>query len=323
MNFGEKRDVVFGAGPVGLGVAERLRQMNREVVLATRSGKAGASSGVTAVKADLTKPDEVRHLATGADTVYLCASPPYHRWADEFGPMMEGFVRGVEGTQARIVLADNLYAYGPTTAPMTETTPEQPTSVKGRVRRDAARRLMELNEAGNLRVAIGRAADFYGPRVVTSALGLRVFQSIARGKAAPCLGNVDLPHSYTFIDDFARGLVILGTRDEALGKIWHIPSGPASTTREMVTLIAEAYAKPVRLMVAPRWLITVAAPFNSTMRELKEVLYQFEQPFIMDSSRFASAFGDHSTKPGDAIMKTIAWVRSGSSSATPVPALEH
>lgn len=310
MKLNDTCDVVVGAGPVGLAVAERLKEMGRQVVLATRSGKATAPSGVTVATADLTVPDQVSALAANAHTVYLCASPPYHRWSSEFAPMIDGFVRGVQGTNARVVFADNLYAYGPTQAPMTETTPEQPVGVKGKIRRDAARRLMELNTVGVPRVAIGRAADFYGPGVVTSALGARVFQALAKGKAAPVLGNIDIPHSYTFIEDFARALVILGTRDEALGRIWHVPSGPARTTREMVTLIADAYSKGARFMVAPRWMITMLAPFNPTMRELKEVLYQFEQPFVMDSTKFASVFGDTSTKAEDAIGKTIASLTS-------------
>jgi nucleoside-diphosphate-sugar epimerase len=309
-SVGENRDVVFGAGPVGLGVADRLSELGRHVVLATRSGKAAHAANTTIVKTDVSVPDEVRRLVATADTVYLCASPPYHRWRDEFAPMIEGFVRGIEGTDARIVVADNLYAYGQTNGPMTELTPEQPAGVKGRVRRDAARRVMDLNRGGRVRVAIGRAADFYGPRVVNSALGLRVFQAIARGKAAPCLGNIDLPRSYTFIDDFARGLVTLGTHDEAMGKIWHIPSGPPRTTRQMVTLIAEAYSKRPRFMVAPRWLITVLALVNPMMRELKEVLYQFEQPFVLDSSRFVAAFGESATPPENAIARTVSWIES-------------
>ncbi len=292
-----------------MGVAEHLAQIGREVVLATRSGTALALTGVTSARADLTKPDDVRAVTRGAVTVYLCASPPYNRWADEFGPMIEGFARGVEQTDARIVFADNLYSYGPTDKPMTELTPDRPTGVKGRVRRDAVRRLFEIDRNRQSRVVIGRASNLYGPRVVDSALGLRVFEAVTRGKAAPCIGDIDMPHSYTYIDDFVRALIVLGTRDETPAQVWHVPSGAAHTTREMITLIARACSQPAKFMVAGRWLVTLLAFFNPTMRELKEVLYQFERPFVLESTKFETKFGNLSTRPEEAITRTLAWVR--------------
>jgi nucleoside-diphosphate-sugar epimerase len=318
MNLDSKRDVVFGAGPVGLGVSEHLARMGHDVVLATRSGRT-TLPGTTGAAADLTRAEEVRELARGAAAIYLCASPPYDRWASEFVPMIESVAAGVEGSEAPIVFADNLYAYGPPDAPMTERTAERPSTVKGRVRQQVAARLLALRTSQGPRVAIARASDFYGPRVVSSSIGSRVFEAVARGKGAPVVGNIDVPHSYTYIDDFVRGMVTLGGRREALGEVWHIPSA-APTTREMVAMIAAEYGTASRFMVASRFLVTMMALVNPTMRELKEMLYQFERPFVVDGSRFATAFGVGSTPLQEGIRATVAWLRSQQRTGAPLSA---
>lgn len=114
--------------------------------------------------------------------------------------------------------------------------------------------------------------------------------------------------------DIGAALVTLGERDEALGEAWHIPSGGTVTTREYVQLLADAAGTgPARLQVAPKLLLRLLGVFNAPVRETIEMLYEFEEPFILDHSKYVGAFGDHSTPLAQAAATTVDWYRSQAS----------
>jgi nucleoside-diphosphate-sugar epimerase len=172
-----------------------------------------------------------------------------------------------------------------------------------------AAKLISAHEDGKVRATIGRTSDFYGPGVIESAVGERVFGFALAGKAASVLGNPNVQHTYTFIGDFARGLVTLGESDEALGQVWLIPSADTVTTREFVNMVFEEIGAPSKLQAAPRWLISLVGILNPTTRELKEVLYQSEQPLVVDHSKYEHAFGADTTLHRQAIRETLDWYR--------------
>jgi nucleoside-diphosphate-sugar epimerase len=123
------------------------------------------------------------------------------------------------------------------------------------------------------------------------------------------LGNPDVPHTVTYIEDFGRALVTLGAREEALGQVWHVPNPETVTMRRFVHMIFEAAGHPPRLRAAPRWGIALAAPFNPTLRAVKEQLYQWERRWLVDSTKFERAFGRGATPLVDAVAATVAWFR--------------
>jgi nucleoside-diphosphate-sugar epimerase len=200
--------------------------------------------------------------------------------------------------------------YGPVTGPIHEGLPDTATGRKGRVRAQMAETLLKADHAGRVRVAIGRAADFYGPGVLHSALGDRVFGAVARQQPAHFLGNIDAPHSYMFIDDFARGLVTLSEHEEALGQVWHIPSAPPMSARAIATMAFESAGLPPRLRVAPRPLWAALSLVHPTLRELNEVRYSFERAYVVDHSKFTRAFGGQTTSHAEAVRLTMEWFRS-------------
>jgi nucleoside-diphosphate-sugar epimerase len=130
------------------------------------------------------------------------------------------------------------------------------------------------------------------------------------------LGNPDAPHTYTFVDDFAAALVTLGAREEALGEVWHVPSAPTLSTREFVRLVFAEGREP-RLRVMPRALLVLLATVNPTLRAVREVAYQLEQPFVLDHSKFAGAFGAQPTPHAEAIRATVGWYRTRSEPGNP------
>ena len=299
--------VVAGLGPVGRAVIDELVGRGLRVRAVARHGAPDLPSAVEVVQADITDEAAARRALAGAAVVYHAASAPYHRWPELLPPLMRGVIAGAKAAGARVVYADNLYAYGPVDGPLTEDLPSRATGPNGRVRAALADELMEADGSGALRATIGRASDYYGPLGRLSTAGERLFVPALRGKAAQVLGNPDLPHTLTYLADFGRGLVTLGTRDEALGEVWHLPSAETLTTRSFVERVYEAAGHPARLSVMPSPLLAIAALVSPTLRAVKEQQYQRERPWIADHSKFARAFGAEVTPHGEAIARTLAW----------------
>jgi nucleoside-diphosphate-sugar epimerase len=200
--------------------------------------------------------------------------------------------------------------YGPTGGrPLTEDLPHAATTRKGTVRARMSKELMGAHTSGRVRVAIGRASDFFGPRVLASAAGEQVFGRAVQGKGAQVAGDPDQPHTYTYAPDIGKGLVVLGEREEALGQAWHLPNPATVTTREFVGMVFEEVGKPARVQAAPKIVLRALGIFNPPLRETIEMLYEFEEPFVVDDSRFERTFGQQATPLREAIQRTVRWYR--------------
>ena len=302
-------NVVFGTGPLGLAVARRLWSSARQVRLVNRSGKADAPGTVEIVAADATDPAATRRVCQGAAVVFHCATGPYGLWARTLPPLMNGIIEGAAASGAKLVYGDNLYMYGPVDSPIREDLPYRPIGPNTRARAEVVTTLMTAHAAGKLRATIGRASDFYGPHARQSKVGDGVFARALAGKPAQALGNPGLPHTYTFIDDFAAGLVTLAQSEQAFGEIWHVPSAETVTTRRFIELVFAQVQRPARLQTVPRLMIALLALFMPPMRAVKETLYQSEQPWVVDHSKYARAFGSHPTPHDAAIAETLSWYR--------------
>ena len=303
--------VVFGTGPLGLAVMRELRRRGQRVRMINRSSRVRfAKDPQTEVGgANAADPAQAREVCDGAAVVYHCVGLPYSRWP-EFPAISAGIVEGAAAAGAKLVYGDNLYMYGAVNGAMTEDLPYAATTKKGRIRAEIARSLLDAHQAGKLRVAIGRGSDFFGPFATDAAMmGSRVFGRALEGKSALVVGNPERLHTFTFIDDFGKALVTLGEREEALGRAWHVPSPSAMTTRQFVEAVYRMLGKPARMSRAPHLAIALAGLFDANAKELREMLYQFERDFVMDSSRFEKAFGVQSTPLAQAIKATLDWYR--------------
>jgi nucleoside-diphosphate-sugar epimerase len=302
--------VVFGTGPVGLAVMDELVRKGERVRLVNRSGRASVPHGVEVVGGDAIDPTFTREASDGASVVYFALNPPYNKWPELFPPLQAGVLEGAAAAGAKLIAMENLYMYGPTAGrPLTEDLPYVPNTRKGKVRATMSKELMGAHSSGKVRVAIGRASDYFGPRVLVSAAGEQVFGRAVRGKSAQVAGDPDQPHTYSYVPDIGRGLAILGEREEALGRAWHLPSPETLTTRQFVEMIFEEVGKPARIQAAPKILLRAMGLFNPGMREIIEMLYEFEEPFVVDHSKFEEVFGEHATPLSEAIQRTVRWYR--------------
>jgi nucleoside-diphosphate-sugar epimerase len=304
--------VVFGAGQVGRMLAVLLAERGVTVRVVSRRRSAGLPEGTAWRAADAADLDAACDAAKGAAVIYQCLNAPYAQWPERFPPLQRGVLAAAERAGALLVSLENLYGYGPTGGrPMTEDLALAATTVKGRTRAAMTGELLAAAAAGRVRVAIGRASDFFGPGVSQgSTLGERVFGNALSGRRADFIGNADLPHTYSYVPDIAAGLVTLGTDARAAGQVWHLPGPQTVTTRALLDLVAAQVGHPVGVRSVPKLAVRALGLINPAMRGLAEMSYQFDEPFVLDTTKYESVFGAAGTPLAAAIAATVAWYRA-------------
>jgi nucleoside-diphosphate-sugar epimerase len=295
--------VIVGAGPIGTSTAEHLVARGHQVRMVTRSGS--GPEYVERVAADATDADRLTELTRGAAALYNCANPPYHRWPELWPPMARAMLAAAERSGAALVTMSNLYGYGPVDGPMTEDLPLAATTVKGRIRAGMWRDALAAHEAGRVRVTEARASDFLGPGA-QSMFTTMVVPKVRSGRPASVPASLDAPHSQTFTGDVGRTLAVLGTDDRSFGRAWHVPTAPALTLRQVATRFAELAGAPApRLKVMPNAVLRLGGLFNAEAREFIEVRYQFEHPWLLDSSAAQATFGLSPTSTDEALKTMV------------------
>lgn len=309
MSTSRATHVVFGTGAIGLATLDALLARGEVVRMVNRSGRASVPDEVEVVSGDAGDPAFSTAVAAGARVVYQTLNPPYHQWGQQFPRLQGGVLAAARARGARLVSMENVYMYGrPNGRPLTEDRSHDAHTHKGRLRSAMSRDLLAAHDAGRVQVAIGRASDYFGPRGgAQSNLGDRVFPAALSGRRATVLGNADQQHSYTFIPDIGEGLATLGEDPDAAGKVWHLPNDPATrTTRQLVETVYGLVGRGrARVRTVPPLLLRAASVASPTLRELVEMQYQFDEPFIVDSTRIASHLGVHPNPLDQALDRTL------------------
>lgn len=296
---------IFGAGPVGRGLAKKLVKDGKRVRLVTRSGSEVA--GAETVRADASRLDEAVQAAAGSQVVYNCTNATYYRWAELLPSLFSGILEAAIRSEARLVTVDNLYMYGLVDRPMTEDLPNGAIGPKGRLRGELSDQIMRAHADGRVRATIIRASDFYGPGVENALLGGRAFRPLSAGKPVLAVANPDIPHSFTYVPDLVAAVALLGENPESDGKIWHAPTAAPISTREMLVL---AGGKP-RLIVLKPWSLRLIGLFDKNVRELLETYYMWDRPYRLDSSKFEREFGLLPTPLPVGLKETVASYKPG------------
>ena len=261
--------------------------------------------------ADATNPADLDVALAGASVVYQCAQPAYTRWAQEFPQLQTGILDATVRAGADLVIADNLYMYGdPNGAVITETSPENPTTNKGRLRKTMADAAVQAHREGQLRVAISRPADYFGPGHDQSSKA--IFGNAARGRAMQFFGRMDAPHTLSYLPDAAAAMAALGTTEAGWGSVWIPPVQPAVTQQELAERVWSAAGNSGRpkVRVTGEGAIRLVGLVVPVVREFAEMSYQYEKPFVVDSSRFESTFGAAPTPNDVAIAATVEHYRA-------------
>jgi nucleoside-diphosphate-sugar epimerase len=285
------KHIVVGAGPIGTATALLLAERGDEVVVVTRSGSGPSHPAITRTATDASSSADMTRLAAGAVAIYNCANPAYHQWATAWPPIAKALLDAATHANAVLVTTGNLYGYGPVNGPMTEDLPLGALGTKGTIRAQMWRDALAAHDAGRVRATEVRGSDYVGAGA-QSHLGERVIPRLLAGKDVTVMKSADTPHTWTATNDVARLLVTVGLDERAWGRPWHVPSNPPRTQREAVgDLCRVAGVDPVKVKEYPNLLIRGMGLFNPVMRELPEVAYQFEDPFILDSTAAQTTFG--------------------------------
>ncbi|MFG1686086.1 NAD-dependent epimerase/dehydratase family protein [Nonomuraea sp. NPDC049269] len=299
------KHVVVGSGQVGTHLATKLLAQGHQVIVVTRSGSGPA--GAEKVAADVADKARLTEVAKGADALYNCVNPKYHRWLTDWPPMAASFLAAAEATGAPLVILGNLYPYGPVTGPMTEDLPLASTSPKAQVRAKIWNDALAAHKAGRIRATEVRGSDYFGPGATDqSYLGDRFLVPFRAGKTIQIPWPADIPHSWTYLPDVADALIVAGTDERAWGRPWHVPTTDPLTFRQIGERMAAIAGRPVPKLATLPWpAIQAAGLFSPMLRELKHIRYQFVAPYEMDSSAFQRTFGVAPTPIDEALAATL------------------
>jgi nucleoside-diphosphate-sugar epimerase len=214
-------------------------------------------------------------------------------------------------SNARFVFADNLYMYGPQTRPLTEDMPLTDYGRKPRVRAEITRLWQQSHNSGNVKAVAVRASDFYGPDVPTSVLSTYGVARLLEGKTAIAPYPADHPHDFTYVPDFARALAtLIDAPDDAYGQAWHVPNAPTHTLRELMILAAKLIGVSPSLRVLSPTISTILGLLRSDVRELKEMRFQWDRPYRVDSTKFSHRFWSNPTPFEEGLKSAIEFYSS-------------
>jgi nucleoside-diphosphate-sugar epimerase len=303
--------LIFGAGQVGLTLAARLAETGLHVRTVSRHRPSLLPGGVEWKFGDATDQLSALEAAKDASVVYQCLNAPYTKWPELFPPLQRNVLAAAERADALLVTLENLYGYGPTGGrAMTEDFPLSATTSKGRTRATMTAELLAAFDAGRVRIAIGRASDFFGPGVTETSLGTRVFANALAGKRADLIGNPSLPHTYSFAPDIATGLATLGTDERAVGQVWHLPGPETVSTRSLLDLVSAEIGRPVGVRTVSKSVLRAMGLVSPLMRGLAEMSYEFDESFVLDTTKFEATFAVAVTPLETAVAETVAWYKS-------------
>jgi nucleoside-diphosphate-sugar epimerase len=304
--------VIFGGGQVGQPLAQLLSERGLRVRIARRS--AGAPEGVELMRGDATDRNFCVEAARGARTVYHCMNPPYSAriWADVIPKYLENLIAAAAAAEARLVVLESVYMLGRSGGrPMNEDTPMNPCSRKGEIRAREAKRLFEAHQRGEVRATAARASDFYGPGATASHVGDQFWKPLIAGGRGLALVDPDAIHTYHYVPDVAAGLAMLGTAgDDVYGKPWMLPCNQAESMRALVGRFSRYLGREIGFRAIPRWAVKGLGVVVPMIGEIGEMLYQWDEPFIIDDRRFRAAFPMEPVKPDRAAADTVAWAKS-------------
>ena len=301
---------ILGAnGTIGSLLAKELTDYTDKIRLVSRNPKK-VNNTDEIFPADLSDQQRVEKAIEGSDVVYLLVGFDYNLkvWQDKWPKLMRATLAACITHHARLVFFDNVYLYDKDALPhMTEDSPVNAPSGKGKVRQQIVEMMMQQIQNGKLRGLVARAADFYGPRNEKSALQEMAYKNIKKGKKPMWMIDADKIHSFTYTPDAAKAVAILGNTPDAYNQTWHLPtSSEKLTARQIINLFNKEMGASKKVNVMPRWMLKLAGIFIPILREMPEMMYQNDRDYYFDSSKFNQRFSFAPTSYEDGVRQTVA-----------------
>lgn len=301
--------ILGSGGGIGTPLARELKNYQGRIRLVSRNPKK-VNETDELFPSDVSDLSQVEKAVEGSDVVYVTIGFEYNLkvWQKTWPVFMQAVINACKKYNSKLVFFDNVYMYDKDAIPfMTESAKINPPSEKGRVRQTLHEMIMEEVEKKNLTALIARAADFYGPENKNAVLNIMVLDNFLKGKKAQAFGNVNRIHTFTYTPDAAKATAILGNTPDAYNQEWHVPTTKEKLTMlQWIELVAKELKVEAKVQVAPTFMLHLLGIFIPIMREFPEMVYQYEQDYIFDSSKFENRFGIYATKPEDGIKQLVA-----------------
>ncbi|ELW9450409.1 NAD-dependent epimerase/dehydratase family protein [Burkholderia cenocepacia] len=311
----QRQALVLGAsGGIGGEVARQLRDAGWQVRALKRGLDAEVveRDGIAWVRGDALDRDAVVRAARGCSVIVHAVNPPgYRNWATQVLPMIDNTIAAARAAQATVVLPGTVYNFGADAFPvLREDAPQHPVTRKGAIRVELERRLQDASAHGVPAIVV-RAGDFFGPQLGNSWFSQGLIKA-GRPVAAISVPSRGVGHQWSYVPDVARVMVELIERRETLEPFarFHLGGHWDEDGMQMalaVQRVAQRHGMRPALRDFPWWLVYVAAPFVTTLRELLEMRYLWREPIRMDNARVTAVLGREPVTPLDtAVEATLA-----------------
>ncbi len=305
----EAMQTILGAGgTIAKDLARELTAYTQQIRLVSRNPQ--KINGTDQLfPADLTQREAVFQAVAGSKVVYLTVGFEYDSkvWRKNWPALMQNVIEACKQHQAKLVFFDNIYMYDRNyLGHLTEETPIRPTSQKGEVRARIAQMLLDEVQSGNLTALIARSADFYGPDNQKSILFETIYKNFQKGKKANWLADVTKKHSFTYTPDAARATALLGNTPDAFNQVWHLPTAANPLTgKQWIELFAKEMGVEPKYSVIPPFMMRLLGVFIPIMRELHEMVYQYDREYVFDSTKFEKRFSFRPTPYPQGVKQSI------------------
>lgn len=309
--------IIGSGGAIGKPLARELKKYTDKIRLVSRNPQK-VNEGDELYPADLKNMSQIEKAIEGSEVVYVVVGFEYKLsvWQNTWPAFLQHVIEACKRNQSKLVFFDNVYMYDRSAIPlMTENSPMNAPSKKGQVRQHLHEMIFREIEQNALTALIARSADFYGPDNKNSALNMMVIDNYMKGKKAQAFGNIDKIHTYTYTPDAAKATALLGNTPDAYNQVWHVPTTKERlTNKQWIELIASELKVAPEIQTIPVWLIKILGLFIPVMSEFPEMMYQYDQDYIFDSSKIERRFGIQPTSPKDGIRFLISQLQSNTAS---------
>ena len=288
-----KQTILGANGTIGKLLAKELLNYTQNIRLVSRNPEKINDSDEL-FPADLTDANALDKAIEGSEIVYLVIGFDYNlkTWQNNWPKLMKATIESCIKHQAKLVFFDNMYMYDKSEIPnMTEDSAINPSSKKGVVRKIIAEMLLKAVKEKKINALIARAPDFYGPGNKNSYLIQVVYNNLIKGKNANWFINANKKHSFIYTPDAAKATALLGNTPDSYNQVWHLPTNEHSLSgQEWLDLFNKEMNTNKKISILPMFLIRILGLFMPFMREMPEMMYQYDQDYFFDSTKFKKRF---------------------------------
>ncbi len=303
------KHIIIGAGALGIHLFKQLKKQGEDVLIVSRSKK--QIDGQDVVVCDIRNVEALSQLVDANSVIYNALGLPYKEWY-QLPSLIDNLISVASQTNSLLVYADNLYAYGHVSDHFDESTSYNASGKKQRIRKEMLEKVINAAKTNQIQMVVGMSSDFYGPYATNSSLsGSQVFDNIMHDKSAMFIGDVKALHIYTYIEDFARALIVLGRDYSAHNRVWHVPNDESISIESIVKQLEQVSSKTIKYASLKKPLFSIVALFNPMIREINEMYYMFNKSFLPNSDAFKKKYPDFKITPiEEGLLATWEWYQT-------------